>query len=457
MKMGKFSSVRRRKRSFKGNQHIEVVDINKRKVFQRRPREQTLSSVVGEGESTQPSRGQISSSAGSLITDDAKETPVASSTPKSKCQSASFTNLPTRHLFGKPDALPNVNRTCEGYRFIDLSILSSVFNLLACPDCQNTSIELFDDLSMKNGCASSLQVCCTTCQWSYQFCSSEKSKGTYEVNRRYIYAMRSIGQGFSGAKKFCCIMNIPNLPTKNNYAKIVKALKTAAFNVAKESMKSAAEELKGSAEHECAVSVDGSWQKRGYTSLNGCVTAISIDNGKILDVEPMSRYCKECEVHEKLNKESIKYTLWKEKHTNCGANFKGSAPAMEPEGAERLFKRSVQEYGLYYTKYYGDGDSKSFQRVENVYENHGKLVEKLECIGHVQKRMGTALRNLRKEKKGTRGKGKLTDRMIDRLQNYYGIAIRSNIGDLEGMKRQSLLLCSIVHHQVQRNTILTVL
>ena len=166
-------------------------------------------------------------------------------------------------------------------------------------------------------------------------------------------------------------MNIPNLPAKNNYAKIVNALKTAAFNVAKESMKSAAEELNGSAEHECAVSVDGSWQKRGYTSLNGCVTAISIDNGKILDVEPMSRYCKECEVHEKLNNESIKYTLWKEKHTNCGANFKGSAPAMEPEGAERLFKRSEQEYGLYYTKYYGDGDSKSFQRVENVYENHG--------------------------------------------------------------------------------------
>ena len=26
------------------------------------------------------------------------------------------------------------------------------------------------------------------------------------------------------------------------------------------------------------------------------------------------------------------------------------------------------------------------------------------------------------------GKAKLTDRMIDRLQNYYGIAIRSNVG-----------------------------
>ena len=49
--------------------------------------------------------------------------------------------------------------------------------------------------------------------------------------------------------------------------------------------------------------------------------------------------------------------------------------------------------------------------------------------------MGTAIRNLRKAKKETTGKVELTDRMIDRLQNYYGIAIRSNIGELDGMKK----------------------
>ena len=34
-----------------------------------------------------------------------------------------------------------------------------------------------------------------------------------------------------------------------------------------------------------AVSVDGPWQRRGYASLNGLVTAISIDNGKCLTYE----------------------------------------------------------------------------------------------------------------------------------------------------------------------------
>ena len=29
------------------------------------------------------------------------------------------------------------------------------------------------------------------------------------------------------------------------------------------------------------------WQRRGFCSLNGCVTAISMDTGKILEVEPL--------------------------------------------------------------------------------------------------------------------------------------------------------------------------
>ena len=89
---------------------------------------------------------------------------------------------------------------------------------------------------------------------------------------------------FSGTTKFCCMMNIPSLPSKNKYGTIAKALKTAAFTFAKDSMKSAAEEFECNANDECAVSVDGSREKHGYTSLDGCVTAIAIESGKMLDV-----------------------------------------------------------------------------------------------------------------------------------------------------------------------------
>ena len=42
------------------------------------------------------------------------------------------------------------------------------------------------------------------------------------------------------------------------------------------------------------VSVDGSRQRRGFTSRNGVMTALSINNGKVVDVEPMTRYCRQC-------------------------------------------------------------------------------------------------------------------------------------------------------------------
>lgn len=77
-----------------------------------------------------------------------------------------------------------------------------------------------------------------------------------------------------------------------------------------------------------------------------------------------------------------------------------------------------------YTESYGDGDSKSFSRVQDVYQDSGITVEKKVCIGHVQKRFGTALRKLKRENPGLGGKGKLTDGTIDKLQNYYGIAIQ---------------------------------
>ena len=61
-------------------------------------------------------------------------------------------------------------------------------------------------------------------------------------------------------------------------------------------------------------------------------------------------------------------------------------------------------------------------------------VVKKECVGHVQKRAESAFRKL-KENKGFGGKGKLTDALIDRLQNYYSIAFRSNVGNVEAMKK----------------------
>ena len=63
------------------------------------------------------------------------------------------------------------------------------------------------------------------------------------------------------------------------------------------------------------VSVDGTWQKRGYTSLNGAVVAISIDIGQIVDLEILIRYCRQCDIQNKLLKNNIEaLNTWKENH-----------------------------------------------------------------------------------------------------------------------------------------------
>ena len=79
---------------------------------------------------------------------------------------------------------------------------------------------------------------------------------------------------------------------------------------------------------------------------------------------------------------------------------------------------------------------------------------KKECVGHVQKRLGTALRKYKIDKKGLKfsdgkgvgGRGQLTDKVIDKMQNYYGKAIRGNKGDLEGMKKS---INAIQHHMIK--------
>lgn len=89
-----------------------------------------------------------------------------------------------------------------------------------------------------------------------------------------------------------------------------------------------------------------------------------------------------------------------------------------------------------YLQYYGDGDIKSYATVKDTYGNNS--VQKLERIGHVQKRHGCCLRKLQKAVRGLGGKGKLTDALTDRLQNYYDTAMRANARNLSATKQTTL-------------------
>lgn len=145
----------------------------------------------------------------------------------------------------------------------------------------------------------------------------------------------------------------------------------------------------------------------------GCVTAISMNTGKV---------CKLCQKHET-----------DENTPACG--WKAGKMQINHRGSARIFRCSKAKCNLHSREFYRDQDSKSYSAVKNTYEKKDVTVAKKECVGHVHKRLGTALRNLKKQKKGLGGKGRLTDPMIDKPQNYYGISSRSNSGDLDTMKK----------------------
>ena len=114
---------------------------------------------------------------------------------------------------------------------------------------------------------------------------------------------------------------------------------------------------------------------------------------------------------------------------------------MEGAGAAAIFKWSVEKNNLIYSEYLEDGDTSSFKEVADLqpYQNFGIEPVKLECVGHTQKRLGIRLHHLVKSRKGTTnpiyGKNKLTETIINSMQNYYSLAIPNNRNDLYNMKK----------------------
>ena len=258
-------------------------------------------------------------------------------------------------------------------------------------------------------------------------------------------------------------MNMPYIYNKNVWYDHKKKITQATETVAKRCKTRAAEESKEQIGRDITVSNDGTWQRKGFQSKNGIVTTLSV-NGKdckVIDTYVMSNHCDACSKKKK-KLTADKFDAWFPSHeAECERNHTGSAGAMEPVGTEIIFRRSV-EHNLCYTGFLGDGDSKSYARVEKadppIYP--GKPIQKYECCGHVQKRMGRQLMNKvselkqktflqnGKNVKGIGGKGGMSMPAIKRIQGHYGAAIRNNVNDTVKMKKD---IWAIWEHRTKKH------
>ena len=161
-------------------------------------------------------------------------------------------------------------------------------------------------------------------------------------------------------------MNMPS-PVSHQRSDIFRnRIKNATASVAVDARKTAADELKAKKGDSVTVSCDGTWQRRGFSSKNGVSTCLSVGRdlpAKVID-EVMTNHCDSCSKAKARIKNPTDLQEWKLDHEpTCVKNHDGSAGMMEPVGMKRIFNRTEIVYGLKYSGFLGDGDSKSYSHV----------------------------------------------------------------------------------------------
>lgn len=332
---------------------------------------------------------------------------------------------------------------------------------LLCEECGHKSLVV--QIREQKGFCAKLVIKCEECGCvmgeSY---TSPRTTGTtektapFEVNKRMVDDMNSLGLGFAAMERLCTLISIKSMSNAtyykhlNNLAEGTKDLERKVLKKAREAVRDAQEAIDPSLRNaevlDIGVSYDGTWQKRGFTSLYGVGIVIDIVTGLAIDYEVLSKYCHMCVVTAaQLDASSPEFCIWQNGHRaagECGMNYEGSSGAMGMKAAERLWERSVAKNQMRYITVLSDGDAKTHLYLKNK-APYGDVVsiEKEECVNHIAKRMGTGLRKLVKEWKvkgvtlGGRGVGTLKEGTITSLTSYYRNAIVKKIPDVPAMKK----------------------
>ncbi|KAM7314836.1 uncharacterized protein ISCGN_004620 [Ixodes scapularis] len=336
----------------------------------------------------------------------------------------------------------------------DISALTVLVSGAACPMCYTSTLAVREATEKRKGLSSFLELHCanTECPASvlsavhtssrvvpgeladgasgsrdYQ---SGSSRDSFAVNIKAVVAARAIGIGHEQLSRFCAVLGLPVPLHHKNFAAIGKKVHVAAMKAVAENMEKARVFTKEMVDDsDVGVMFDGTWQKRGHKSHNGVGAAVSVDTGLCLDFEVLSNFCLACSRHQDLGSEEEE--VWQAFHGPvCEKNTECSSHTMETEAAVRIWTRTPsQETPLRFTKFLSDG-SKAFSAVSEAKVYGETSVTKEDCTNHVAKRLGTALRKLKTPL--PRGE-KLKDGQIQKLQNYYRIAITSNRGNVRKM------------------------
>ena len=249
------------------------------------------------------------------------------------------------------------------------------------PCCKENSecLQVKDNPEMKQGHFRCLKVLCSKCDLDI-YVDEDPQRDSFSFrehkldNRRFAFGADCVGLDFESLKLLCSLLDIPGPPDSYDYlhqSEIHEALKKQIQKKLKENREESWElhpkDEEGIAM--VAVKTDGTYQKRGdtrrgYNSKVGIVLLCDGITNKFLDYVILNKYCHQCTQQKKVLSEE-RFEAWFTNH-ECSANFEGASSEMERNAVRKMFECSL-EYKLRYKWMVGDGDTKSYLDVWDVY------------------------------------------------------------------------------------------
>ena len=196
-------------------------------------------------------------------------------------------------------AAPEKFTTSEthGYRLVEFfSVFTALSQVLVCKNSKS-NVSFKED--GHRGFGFKILVTCSNCA-STTINSGPFIDNEAEINRRIVIVIRLLGVGREGLNLLRSLMDICGGLSSSAYSKIIQHIYTGLKIVFDLSCVNAAEEeTKENAKKERSilnfkVSGDGTWKKRGFSSLYGVTTLIAYYSGKVVDLIVKSSYCSAC-------------------------------------------------------------------------------------------------------------------------------------------------------------------
>ncbi|CAF3486716.1 unnamed protein product [Rotaria sp. Silwood1] len=384
--------------------------------------------------------------------------PIQASSPQSNTASTIQTTISNLSTSSKRSSLPsqqkimkrtklnitstsaNSNVPMDGYTILQNQVLFTLMCKTNCEGCGNRWNGTIN-INKREGLFVILSFQCSSCTNIITIETSPKVVGSdrRDINVRSQIGGHLCGIRHAGLVKLMGAMNLPSTIQDERYSKWDKDLLVSVKSFSDRSMKKAVEEAVTAANgRELMVSGDGFWQTRGFQSRHGAAALISCNTTpKVLDIETCSALA--------IKKSNpAKYNDVIRSH-HCEKNYNKSSGTIEADAVLNMFQRSVSKYEIYYTKYVGDGDSKTFATLSNKPLYPGKVIRKIEDLNHFSKRMKRQLETKKREYgkkqlsdgKTIGGKNRLSEQNVIRLQMAFASTIRKCKHDLDLLFKRS--------------------